>query len=524
MSTMYLINVSPKKPAITGTHGPRGQVGYYYGYGPASLRAAYDLPATGGNGAIAIVDAYDNPTILADFNAFCTTYGLPTETSTNRTSPSNKVLQVVYAGGTQPLPDPDWAGEIALDVEWAHSIAPQAKIYLVEAPDASNSLYTAVLLAQSLPNVHELSMSWGGGEDPTELGFDSDFPLTGKITFFASAGDVAAVRSYPAESPNVVAVGGTSLIVVGDTVYSEGGWSASGGGPSTIEPEPIYQSGVSLITGFRGCPDESADADPDTGVAVYSQYAFGGWAEIGGTSLSSPVCAAEHNLRAVFDGPTNEHSRIYADLGGVQFRDIVFGGNGVFNCLPGYDFVTGCGSPVGLTPFDVDPGSAYVPYNTADKTNTVAQLPSAGFLEAGNTLSLDGIDGNWYSIASTLVQQDPGQGGPLVPMAQLETDFPLAGAQVQSLLTPSVSLTTQTSDYATVEVFAYNYSYGQFSMIGSFHGSSTTQTVSVPFSSLPSYVSPTGNVKVLVRAFVPARYNIGFMQLSLDQVQFQAYI
>ena len=139
-------------------------------------------------------------------------------------------------------------------------------------------------------------MSWGSAEFSAETNYDSTFAVPG-VTFLAATGDNGAPGSYPAFSPNVVAVGGTTLQNLdsngdypGTGTDGEIGWSGSGGGISQYEPEPSYQQSVQN-TGLRTVPDISADADPNTGVAVYDPYNFGTvtpWGDVGGTSLSSP--------------------------------------------------------------------------------------------------------------------------------------------------------------------------------------------------------------------------------------------
>src|SRR5579862_1209343 len=137
---------------------PGGRVGYFGGLGPgggmtpAQLRQAYNLPSTGGSQIIAVVDAYDNPNALADFNAFSSYFGLPTEPSTTATAATNKVFQVLYGNGSQPSPDSngDWEVEESMDIEWAHAMAPNAKILLVEAQSNSyTDLFTAEAAATS---------------------------------------------------------------------------------------------------------------------------------------------------------------------------------------------------------------------------------------------------------------------------------------------------------------------------------------------------------------------------------------
>src|SRR5437870_238540 len=135
-------------------------------------------------------------------------------------------------------------------------------------------------------------MSWGGGEFSSEASYDFHFNSS-NIAFFASSGDNGGVMSYPAASPNVVSVGGTSVATASDgTFVSEWGWNGSGGGVSAYEALPSYQASLGLPK--RGVPDISADADPYTGVSVYDSTYYqghGGWMVFGGTSVSSPCMA-----------------------------------------------------------------------------------------------------------------------------------------------------------------------------------------------------------------------------------------
>src|SRR5579862_2216233 len=173
-----------------GGGGPGG------GLTPAQLRQAYSLPSTGGSQIIAIVDAYDNPNALADFNTFSAYYGLPQETSANATTSTNKVFQVVYGNGSQPATDSTggWELEEAMDIEWAHAMAPNAKIILVEAQSTSFAdLLTAEATATSFVDgnglsVKEISNSWSSSEFSGENSFDSSFTSTNVVYFF-SAGD-----------------------------------------------------------------------------------------------------------------------------------------------------------------------------------------------------------------------------------------------------------------------------------------------------------------------------------------------
>jgi autotransporter-associated beta strand protein len=347
---------------------------------PSAMEAAYGanevmFGSVVGNGAgqtIAIVDAFSQPNIVSDLAAFDSYYGLAAP-------PSFTVLN--ETGGTT-LPAPDvvggWGVETSLDVEWAHVIAPGANIALFEASSAGGDLDTAVNTARNYPGVSAVSMSWGGGENSGDPSNDSQFTTpsghTG-VTFLAATGDGGAyingvAASYPPVSPNVVAVGGTTLHLsngTSGTYVSESGWSGSGGGLSQFESEPSFQSGVvpsSITTTQRAVPDVSMDADPGSGVAVYDTYDFGSstpWATFGGTSLATPMFAgviaianqgyALYHSGATLNGAgqTQTLPELYSLAANPtsyvnDFHDVATGNNG-YAAEAGYDLVTGIGSP-----------------------------------------------------------------------------------------------------------------------------------------------------------------------------------
>jgi kumamolisin len=334
------------------------------GLTPAVIRAAYGLPPysnAGGEEAgaqvIAIVDAFDYSTALPDFNVFSQAFGLPQETG------SGDVLQVRYATGSPPDYNSGWSQEAALDIEWAHAMAPAAKIVLVEA--ASNSfsdLLDAVDVAGSIPGVREISMSWGGSEFWQETTDDSHFTAP-DVVYFAASGDTGGKTIWPGVSPNCVSAGGTTLNVSTSGAFiSEVAWKGSGGGRSKYEMRPAYQDVIGAIVGNRrGAPDLSFDANPRTGVSVYWQ---GRWLVFGGTSVSTPSLAGIVNLaassRGSFATSTSDelYHGIYASLANsspspdpdspYDFRDITAGSAGRFRCQPGWDFVTGVGTNGGL--------------------------------------------------------------------------------------------------------------------------------------------------------------------------------
>jgi subtilase family serine protease len=303
-------------------------------------------PGDGTGQTIAIVDAYDDPTIASDVHVFDQKYGLPDPVLTKATPEG------------QPVVNGNWSGEISLDVEWSHAIAPNAKILLVEAKSASyTDLFNAVSYAAAQPGVSVVSMSFGGSEFAGETGYDSVFTTPyghSGVTFVAASGDTGAPPEYPAASPNVLAVGGTALTLGANNVWSsEVGWSGSGGGVSPIEAKPSYQSGVTQSATQRTDPDVAYDADPNTGFSVYDSTPYqnqSGWLDVGGTSAGAPQWAAMiaiANQGRNFSGLGTLYGAnypLYKALPSSGFHDITTGNNG-YAAGPGYDLVTGLGSP-----------------------------------------------------------------------------------------------------------------------------------------------------------------------------------
>ncbi len=314
------------------------------GLSPSAIRTVYGLPSTGGNGTIAIVDAYDDPGAENDLGVFSSQFGLPPCTTANGCFEKHRMATKLRA-------DAGWALEISLDVQWAHAIAPQAKILLVEAKSSNGTdLLAAVDYARGRADVVAVSMSWGGAEFSSEASSDGHFTSAYGAQFFASSGDNGTGASWPAVSPNVIGVGGTSLAFgAGGALASETAWSGSGGGISAYEPMPSYQSAYGLAGAMREVPDVSYDADPASGFSVYDSYGYNGqrgWFTVGGTSAGSPQWAAIRSL-----GLSASAARCYADAASSgYFRDITSGTNGTCGAVctagPGYDTVTGLGSPL----------------------------------------------------------------------------------------------------------------------------------------------------------------------------------
>ena len=267
------------------------------GLSPAQIEAAYGLstsPTTGAGRTIAIVDAYNDPYIQSELSAFDAQFGLAAATLT--------VEGQTGVGSRLPATDSGWAEEEALDVEWAHALAPGAKIVLVEANSENTSDLLAAVQTASKSGASVVSMSWGLSDtarssraqaqlNQTFAQYDGYFTTPG-VTYVAAAGDSPG-SEWPASSPNVVAVGGTSLSISGGTV-SQTVWSQTGGGVSGYESEPSFQSAVQS-SGRRTTPDVSFDANPYSGVSVYSLFSSsrsGPWLTVGGTSLGAPSWAA----------------------------------------------------------------------------------------------------------------------------------------------------------------------------------------------------------------------------------------
>jgi len=379
-----------------------------------------------GNGAgqtIAIVDAYNDPNITSDLAAFDKQYGL---------SPPHS-FTVDNLGATTT--DPGWALETSLDVEWAHSVAPAASIVLVEAPsDSLSALFNAVNYARYLPSVSVVSMSWGTTEFRGESNYDSLFATPAGhigVTFVAASGDAGAWYGpmYPSVSPNVLAVGGTTLTLgAGNTYGSEAGWSDSTGGFSGLdsdwrnyESEPSYQTAtlqaVGLSYGVRTVPDVSFNADPNTGVAVYDSVSYSGqsgWFQVGGTSAAAPawaglVAIADQGLATGKKGPLS-NPQVQTDLYSLpssDFHNITTGYNG-YSATSGYNLVTGLGTPKAnlviagiLSANGVSEGSATAPATNAASTHQASATTSRFDVTSSSTSGTGSSSGS-SSIAGLL--------------------------------------------------------------------------------------------------------------------------
>jgi len=397
-------------------------------YTPAQIRAAYGLPALPAIGAtlsaaaaanfgagqtIYLVDAYDNPNALADLTTFSSKFGLAGCTSVALTATSS--LPLAKAGSTctfsvawtdsraallntAPAYNADWIAEIALDVQWAHAIAPLARIVLIEvANNNSNSLLGGVALANKM-GAGVVSMSFGAPEGNWVRSSDASFAATG-MTYIAAAGDNGAQALWPAVSPHVLAVGGTSLQWNGSGTRYEAAWASSGGGVSAYEPVPAWQSATAVPGAgpatMRTVSDVAFNANPSTGqyVALTAKGASTtSWNAYGGTSIGAPQWAglvAVANARRVAASKAllgDFHATLYKTIAGTPgtyasaFADITSGSDGTCaTCATatGYDTVTGWGTPNAGALLD-----ALVTDATASTPSAVAPVVPGGAFSA----------------------------------------------------------------------------------------------------------------------------------------------
>ena len=420
-----VLNVAPLATA-SPTGGVPSKIRHAYGIDSLTLNGG-TVTGDGSGTTIAIVDAYDDPNIANDLHQFDLQFGLPDPTFT----------KVDQNGGTAyPARNSTWITEIALDVEWAHAIAPKANILLVEANSNSFSdLLAAVDTARNSAGVNVISLSWGGGEFPSEVGYDFHFTTPAGhdgVTFVASSGDAGSPPQYPSTSPNIVAVGGTSLTLDGSGNWSsETGASFSGGGVSPFEAQPLYQNGV-VTSGstMRNSPDVALAA---YSFSIYDSYNNGTtlpWSSVSGTSASAPQWAAliaiadQGRLMAglgSLDGASQTLPTLYS-LSAADFHDITTGsstGTPNLSAGPGYDLVTGRGTPLAklVVPQLVAPTGSVPDIRTisatADGKTTFSLTYAIDFtsvttpFNVGIYLSSDSAFDTSDSLLSTVTISDP---------------------------------------------------------------------------------------------------------------------
>jgi subtilase family serine protease len=360
MSCMVLVrtNVPQRAEAALAGKAPVG-----FGYGRSSLVSAYKLPSSHKVVNVAVVDAYNDPKAQSDLTTYRSSWGLP---KCNTSTHAGCLTVTNQKGAASPLPknagNTGWATEESLDMDMVSAICPSCHIFLVEASSPSTAnLGTAVDSAVKVLKAHYVSNSYGGSQSKNDPALDTKYYKHPGSAIVASAGDSGYGVSYPAASRYVVAAGGTSLVKAAGTNrgWSETVWGSALGGDGTgsgcskYEAKPTWQT-------HSGCShridnDVAADADPNTGVAVYDNYDESGWLEVGGTSASSPIIASVFALAHTITAGTYPASYLYKHSGDLY--DVTSGANG--SCTPaflchagkGYDGPTGLGTPHGLAAF-----------------------------------------------------------------------------------------------------------------------------------------------------------------------------
>ncbi|MGN6245445.1 MAG: S53 family peptidase [Motilibacteraceae bacterium] len=359
--------------ALTGDTASRCLASGLLCYNPADIRKAYDIPATvdgqpaGTGTTIVIVDAFGSPTAQADLDTFSDAFGLPRTT-----------IDVVYPGGKPSFSGSDnqvgWAEETSLDLQWAHAVAPGAKIVLdVAATNYGNVLNNAVQYAVDHHLGDVISMSYGSpesdfrGNNAQVLQGHKIFAAAAarNITAFASAGDSGSDNgagfgnyAFPADDPNVISVGGTNLFTDGATgeYAGETVWGDYTGCALGCSFGPIGATGgaPSLYTAKQGA-DVSYNASVYTGVLTYLGFLGGdsGFYIFGGTSAGSPQWAG---ITAVLDQARGSDLGLFTDrlpqlAAQGALRDVTTGDNetdtftGGFSATAGTDSPTGYGTP-----------------------------------------------------------------------------------------------------------------------------------------------------------------------------------
>jgi PKD repeat protein len=334
---------------------------------------------------VAIVDAYDDPTAEADLDVYDKQFGLPACTSAN-----GCFRKVNQTGGTSFFPpaNSDWESEISLDLDAVSAICPNCHILLVEANSASLTDLQAAMQTANSMGANQISDSWWG---TSQMPGRHTFSGVATVAATGDGGYVPSGAVYPAAYPGVTAAGGTSLASDPSSLrgFGELAWFGGGSGCNTGFSRPSYQPYVGCSG--RVFADLSADADPDTGLKIYTPS---GWAIYGGTSLATPVIAAYYAITGV-SATTPQWA--YTDSG--LLNDVVAGSNGncgiaLCNARVGYDGPTGVGSISGTVATGA-PGVAGPTY-TSGIQNTYTQSVGSQGATIGGGIYRNGLDTTWW--------------------------------------------------------------------------------------------------------------------------------
>ena len=503
-------------------------------YGISQIQFAGGVKGDGTGQTIAVIDPYRDTSILADLQTFDAAFNLPAPPSINEYNELGQENQNLPGPAPTGANSGYWGSEISLDVEWAHAIAPGASIAIVEATtDSIFDLRNAAAVGAAIPGVSVVSMSFGGVESeltPAQETYADEFFVTpaghSGVTFIAASGDAGNPGQYPAYSPNVLAVGGTSLLLSQSGGYgSETGWGdttpqnpmgpapynypSSGGGVSSVEPAPAWQKPFQPFAN-RTIPDVSFDADPNTGVPIADSYDYGTstpWVAEGGTSFSAPAWAALIAItnqgralagNAPLDGVSQTLPMLYGlgtgetqiPVQATDFHDIVAGSNFLTNTTsspttpptvawsahPSYDLVTGLGTPVANV-FVHDMGTAYAPpvlnLSAGDGVAFSSRAIAIDYHASVTDPASGGFNGGVLTI------QETGASGPNEVLDFANTNNPSLS---EGLTVSTVNGTNTLTNAAGVAVGTYT---------GSYNSGANMYTLTIDFNGLTSVADVT---------------------------------
>jgi hypothetical protein len=318
------------------------------GWGAPAIRDAYDVPSTGAGTTVAVVVAYDYPTAEADMNRYRSQFGLPACTSA-----SGCFTKINQRGetGSYPAQDVGWGVEASLDLQMISTACPTCKIVLAEANQPTDRAFNKTTRAAAAAGATVTNHSYGRIELTGDDTADGAYALPG-VTAVSASGDYGyGPAQFPASSPHVVAVGGTTLRrTVDGRGWEDRVWDGTGSGCSAYFAKPAWQSDAACPG--RTATDVSAVAH---GIAVFNTSIprpYAGWIELDGTSASSPLVAG---LIGEAGSGGISPDVLYAHA--ADFNDVVAGRNGFclgsYLCtgVAGYDAPTGLGTPEGVAGF-----------------------------------------------------------------------------------------------------------------------------------------------------------------------------
>ncbi|HEV3033482.1 MAG TPA: IPT/TIG domain-containing protein [Solirubrobacteraceae bacterium] len=512
---------------------------------PQSLHTAYSLPAEtqfSSTQTIAVIDAFDDPTAEADLGVYDEMFGLPACTSAN-----GCFRKLNEQGLASPLPaeNGEWASEISIDVQMAHAICQNCHVLLVEANSEEFTDLGAAVNTAVKAGATEVSNSYGGPEEPALASIFSELNTSyydhAGVVITASSGDCGylneacfkqlATADFPADSPDVVAVGGTTL--TDRTEWNSSVWEEGGSGCSQIFAAPPWQSAVADFSdtgcgGERSVADVAAIGNPNTGVEIYDSTPEasgepGGWGVWGGTSVASPIVAAEFALAGGSHGVAFPAATLYSHLGdGKDLYDVVSGSNGVcgasISCQAavGYDGPTGVGSPIGLGAFS----TAGSPANTSPPA-------ISGLAEEGQTLTA--TPGTWTdspTVTSEQWERCGASGGSCSAIAGATTQkYALTASDIGSTLrvqevasnAAGVSSPAQSALSAVVssnvpKLAGFTPSSGITGSTVTIHGTALGAVTSVKFGALEAHFNVVSATEV--EAVVPDGASAGKVSLT----------